>query len=395
MPAVVVGTPFRKGEVVSVMDTSLLRAISALCIASVLVTSGCHASEQPGVDAPLTVVLVQTARGSELVSVDLARMQVARRMKLRSLCLSIATPVGSRTVVTAQCGGPDRSADTAAGFYQPDSGAIDYVDLGVQNPLDVCAAAEQAMFVHGLEQRGGLVTSRMNLTEGRRAKTVVAAGDRVRRGSIGARALKPEVVGSQTIVPELDVDEDGVARLVALPNLTGTARIVATLTADWCGVVSGVRSRPGPIWAITRTDDQATDDKGAAASGRSSRWALVTIAPGSAASAIATIALPPLEHGCADSCIWNGRLAIADASGVDMANPGDSVRVFDPRTGEEFRRLRIAGGMPAALATWDDRLLVVDGISGDLFVFNDEGRLMKRIRIGGVPIGSADQVVIP
>lgn len=78
-----------------------------------------------------------------------------------------------------------------------------------------------------------------------------------------------------------------------------------------------------------------------------------------------------------------------------MANPGDSVRVFDPRTGEEFRRLRIAGGMPAALATWDDRLLVVDGISGDLFVFNDEGRLMKRIRIGGVPIGSADQVVIP
>jgi len=64
-----------------------------------------------------------------------------RRVKLRSLCLEIAADERSRTVVTAQCGGPDRSADDAAGIYRLGARKVRYVGLGIPNPLDVAVAA--------------------------------------------------------------------------------------------------------------------------------------------------------------------------------------------------------------------------------------------------------------
>ena len=111
------------------------------------------------------MALVQSRGGSELVAVDLERFVVVRRTRLRSLCLSIDGDPSVRVVATAQCGGPDRTADHACGIYEVATGEVDYVELPAPNPAEVAVCGGRALLVHGFEQGGRTYASAVDLAE--------------------------------------------------------------------------------------------------------------------------------------------------------------------------------------------------------------------------------------
>lgn len=358
--------------------------VALMCVIAAGLT-GCRALG-PSVRTPVAVVLVQTARGSELATIDLARMRLVRRVRLRSLCLSIDGSSLRRLVATAQCGGPDRSADNAVGLYRPGERRVRYVGLGIPNPLDVAVAGPRALVIHGFEQDGELVTSLLDL-------------DRLRlmgRGRVGALALEPARQTGRLLVP-VPRPHSGEASRGAPPQCAivevdrdGSTSVAQTVSAASAVVVSadGATSREG--WVLYTTGTPAD-------SGRSAltRWAIRRIgSPGEHGGRAAVVG--PLEHTVEAACEWGQHVAICDADGVDMSDPGDRVLVVEPVSGQVVRTLRLEGGMPAALATWRGHLLVVDGVSGDLVVFGPRSsQPVARIRLDGVPVGSGDVVVFP
>lgn len=363
-----------RGRASAVVLLSLVAGATAIAVVAPR-----HRAVQP-LSRPLLVALAQSSRGSELVSIDPRRMRVVRRTRLRSLCLSIAA--SGRRVVTAQCGGPDTAADRVAGIYTPDTGRIDYIDLGVQNPLDVAANPTRALIVHGLEQEGRLLTSVVDL----RSLSVTHT-------TAGSGALKPEADGPAVLVPEVEVGESptGAAPVTRLVALGGgrSPSVTATLSATWCRIVTGGSPTSGKVRLIVRRHGRASE-----ASGSEAEWSVVTVHGVGTGAKLATVRLPELEYGCADACMWRGMIAVADADGIDMARPGDTVRVFDAETGDERLRIPLKGGMPAALAEWHGRLFVADGVTGDVYAFDARGHEVGRAGVGAVPVGAADLLVL-
>lgn len=353
-------------------------AVAVACIAllAALACGGCRSEAshaKASEDGPVAVVLVHTKSGSELDVVDLSTMRLARRVKLRSLCLEIAADARTRTVVTAQCGGPDRSADDAAGIYRIGERKVRYVELGIPNPLDVATAGGVALLVHGFERSGRLVTTRMD----------VATQHVLGHGSLGPGALAPLAWRDGFIVPEIDVASDPLACSLVAMDRDGRASALGSLDARRAALVAPEAGAAGPPRLIlSRASEPGSD----------ASWSLARLG----ASGIESEApISALRYGVADACMWGELLAVADADGVDMSDPGDTLWVFDPGTGEQKLALRIAGGMPAAVASWQGRLLVADGVSGDLLEYASDGRLRSRLKLGGAPVGSAALVVVP
>ena len=126
--------------------------------------------------------------------------------------------------------------------------------------------------------------------------------------------------------------------------------------------------------------------------GRRRAWRC-TAYRGAARSRSQTSAITAVTHGVFQMCVVEGEVALADADGLDLANPGRSVRLLDARTHTPTRTLALSG-MPAALAAWEDRLLVFDGITGELLLFPPHAeRPSRRLRLGGAPLGTGDLVV--
>lgn len=355
-----------------------------ICVVAVGLT-GCQAPA-PSVRAPIAVVLVQTAQGSELATIDLGRMRLVRRVRLRSLCLSIDGSSSRRLVATAQCGGPDRSADHAVGLYRPGERQVRYVDLGIPNPLDVAVAGSRALVIHGFEQDGELVTSLLDLDSMRLPA----------HGRVGALAREPARQTGRLLVPVTRRFTGETSRGAALRcaivevDRDGSTSVVQTVSASSAVVVSADGARSGGGWVLCQVGTPTDKD-----SSGHTRWTIERIG-GRGENGGRAADIEPLEHTVEAACEWGRHVAIADADGVDMDDPGHRILVVAPQSGQVVRTLHLDGGMPAALATWRGYLLVVDGVSGDLVVFGSRSsRPVARIELDGVPVGSGDVVVFP
>lgn len=357
------------------IHTAAVAGVAACLAVATLASAGCvgeAARAKALSDGPVAVVLVQTKSGSELDVVDLPKMQLVERVKLRSLCLEMDADERSRTVVTAQCGGPDRSADDAAGIYRLGERKVRYVELGTPNPLDVSVAGDVALLVHGFERNGRLVTTRVDV----KSRRVLG------HETLGAGALAPRTWLGGFAVPEIDIAGGPAACDLVAIGRDGRSRAFDSLDAQWAALVAPEARAEGFLRMIVRRGTARGD----------ASWALALVGPNGVES---ETPLQALRHGVADACMWRGRLVVADADGIDMTDPGDTIQILDPATGEQVRALRIPGGMPAAIASWQEGLLVADGVSGDLLEYSPDGQLRSRMRLGGSPVGSAGLVVVP
>lgn len=345
-------------------------------LALALMGTGCRAPRPPLTDEPVAVVLLQTARGSELVVVDLEHFEIARRVRLRSLALSIDGDVSARAVVTAQCGGPGPAADSAVGVCYPDrSDRVHYVDLAAPNPVSVAVGDGRAFVVHGFEQEAGLVTS-----------WVSPAELRSRPGPhLQPTAGRPSRVGEHTLVPlgpAFEVSGETSASAGALARASsGSVRTVAALPFE-PSAVFGTDDAGGEVLCVGSRDATQSDR----------RWELARIDVHSG-EILTQADIPGVAKAVFEACVWGEEVVLADADGLDLNDPGDCMLVLDARTLRVRRAIEI-DGMPAALGLWGARLLVVDGINGRLLLFEPGGSTPERVlELGGSPGGTADLVV--
>ena len=353
----------------------LVAAVSACVEAPVRVG---REGRRAGCDGPVAVVLVQSRGGSELVVVNLERFVVVRRTRLRSLCLSIDGDPSARVVATAQCGGPDRTADHACGVYEVATGKVEYVELPVPNPAEVAVCDGRALLVHGFEQAGRTCASAVDLARRSVAETLAlpAGTASPARWAPGFVAVAPSENGAAML--GIDGGASLTTTITTVPDPVVTA-VASGGAADGdrsllaCGTeraVLGPGSRPirWPAWRLRRVPANG------------SRW--------SRSSAVAGV-----THGVFQMCVVGDEVALADADGLDLTDPGRCVRLLDARAHTPTRTLALPG-MPAALAAWEDRLLVFDGITGELLLFPPVStRPSRRLRLGGAPLGTGDLVI--
>lgn len=318
--------------------------------------------------ADVAVVLLQSRTGSELAVVDLKRFSLVRRVKLKSLCLSIDGDAPSRTVVTAQCGGPGNEAGWEAGLLALGKDRSPrYVRLPVPNPSDVAVSGGLAHIVHGFEQAGGTCVSTVRLPKGR-----VVAHRHVSKSS-----QRPEASSGVVLLPVAGetLAEGGAPGGVVVLSASMPATLPSTIPATAVTVLAGsgkqrrvvARSVDG-TWFLRSLDVRA---------GRTS----------------APVALPTVEKGIFVAAAAGNRAALADADGIDLDDPGRTVLVSDDVATGRWRRVQVAGS-PSALAWYGKRLLVVDGLKDRLLEFGPGAtEPSRRLELGGLSAGTADMVV--
>lgn len=121
-------------------------------------------------------------------------------------------------------------------------------------------------------------------------------------------------------------------------------------------------------------------------------WALMRIDTDSGAI-VAHAEVAGVEKGVFEGCSWGGDLALADADGLDLDDPGSRILMVDSVSLESERVIEVEG-MPAAMRSWRGKLLVVDGVSGRLMLFARGASSAERaLELGGNPGGTADLVV--
>lgn len=291
-------------------------------------------------DSDTAVVLLSDA-DSELVTVDLLARRVGSRHPLRSLSLSIAADQKTRSVVIAQCGGVGSDADDVCGVLSSNALAVEYVDLGIPNPLQVVASNGQAVLFHGFEQEEGLVVSSVGIADRslRPMRHVPSASGYL----VGAPTGAYDFVNGGESIPY--------SRMMHLPE-SGSPSDVATITAaitnaavaDETIYATGIRSYSNPEqdgFLFRLSPD-----------GKIEREARLL-----------DIQAPLTDIECLGDTI-----ALAENDHADPEESSARVLFFDRETFEPRGVVRFAQA-PIAITTWGEHLLVVDGSKGELHVF--------------------------
>lgn len=354
-----------------------MRAFKAVVLAALAIVSvtapGCR-TEKSSVDVtrdPVAVVMMPQGPKSELVVVDLERFRVVKRIGLRSLSISLDGDPVSRTVVTAQAGQP-HDHDSACGIVDLSTGRVTYVDTKLLNPSDVAVVDGKAYIVHGLQENGRLLTSVVDIAN---RKLVGRGGVSDRAGEIAAALGAPLVpVSARSATEAWTAARGGLQRLDAKGKAHWIARLpfrsvtVLGERGDRIVVVGSIE-RPGKVdWAITTVDPVtgAADD------------------------------IVPLSHvtkGIVRGSVGAGEIYLCDENGLDPADPGKSVIVLDAQTLAEKRRFEVPGS-PADADPWDGKVVVSDGITGELLLYERGGSTpIKRVKIAKRPLMAADTII--
>ena len=353
---------------------SALSAIALMALAAGL--AGCGPDRRLA-EAPVAVVLHEDGHTTRMSAVDLSSMKVLSSHKLRSQCFSMDGDIASRVVITAQTGGIGPDADDAAGVWDLAQDQVHYVTLPYPNPSSVVVARDTGYVLHGFQLGDSLVLSTVRLT----------GGNRIATGTVSEWAQDPESVAGGVYVPvsaSRNAKDGYTASSGSIEYLTGSltesrvveiARRAMRIVADPLDsknlILLGSVGDPEPgspgKWRITRIDR---------ATGR-----ILEDQP------------LVLEYGVMSVCAVGDALAIADANGLDMEDPGGSVLILDGKTLGERRRVQVQG-MASAVAAWGERLLVFDGVKGDLALFaTGSGQLIQKLQLTGGGGGTGDIVV--
>lgn len=341
--------------------------------------AGCRGSTASGLDetkGAMAVVLTQAESTSELAIIDLERMREVERIRLRSRCLSIDGDGQQRIIATAQCGGVGPDADSAVGVIEiGDAATPRYVELGVPNPIDIAVSQGMALVVHGFEQAEGTVASQVSLS----ATGAKGSGlEQPRPIHVAVGAGRPEAFGGRIVLPATwgPAGEPGNLRWL-VPRDGAFESLDSSLVADAATIVASPSALQADALVIVRDD-------------RAGQW---RIERHSDSERQATKVLPVPEKGYFAGCVFGGRVAVADADGLDPADPGRRILVLDARTLDEVGRIAL-DGTPGAMRGWGDKLVVADAQRGALLVYEPGSMTPARsLPVAGLDSGSADVVV--
>ncbi len=347
--------------------------VRGLCALLVLVAGVAGCTNAPDVrrrvaDAPIAVALTGQGQRAYLSVVDLESGEVIRRTRLRSMAGEIDGDSRTRTVVTAQCGGLGRDTDVAAGVYDTETGRIDYVDLEVPNPLSVAVEGSEAVLAHGFWQDQGACMSRVNIA--RRTLT-----EKFHIADTAAVLFRQ----GDALLTGLTKGEGAAPRTTLFDVSKGASESVEA-SVPLCAVraVEGA-----PRTTVIGLDSMDTSD---------GHMIYEFSADGSVRRQAHIEGLKKVPIG---ACRFGDRIAVADADGIDPADPGRRVVMLDAETFEPRGSIEVEG-MPASLDAWGDKLLVLDPLSGELLIYGpDGGEPTKRIELGPERGFTADLVVFP
>ncbi len=341
---------------------ALVAALGSVGLLGLRRPAGEPGSVPPG---PLAVVLLPRAAGSRLVVVDLPSARVVRRVELRSLATDIALEASSGLVVGAQAGGLGPAIDRAASLTDVRSGTVRYVDLPTIDPGDVACAGGRALLLHSTVDSSGAVFSVVDVAAGR----VVGAGHvpgppGLWASAAGAVWSTGEDAAGQPSLRRID-PRDLTVSTSALDRLTPTGLAVAGGRPLVLGSEGAGREDPRGIAAVIAPNDGSV----------------------TATGVVTGLARSPMR-----ATQVRGRLVVGDWTGDEPE--GRVLRVLDVATLRDIGPLRV-DGVPCALATWGDRLLVVDRQRGRLLVVDPvSGRTESEIDLGQRDLVFSDVVVV-
>ena len=335
------------------------RSAAVAGLLAILVCGGCSGGTE---GAPIggPVLAAVSYSPEEVVLIEPGTLSVIRRIGLRSMGTDPLAIEGSRTFVTAQCGGLGDDADDAIALIDlADGGRVRYVELPEPNPGFVASTGDGAVLVsHGVWDPGGIPVTRVDLSTGRV----------VDRGRV-ANAYDGLVVagGSLWTVGPEGVDVVDPAYTVRRTALDLSASTV--FPADGQGTI------------VAPDGDSAETLLMGVSDGRSARMSRVSATD---LSVITSNTIDGLENGVCEIIDAGGLLVLRDSSGQDASDPGGPLVVLDRETLREVRRIDV-GGSVSSIAALGDTVFAITWDSGEIIAIDPaSGAILRRARIEGL-----------
>lgn len=309
--------------------------------------------------APLATVLLSGAKPTVAV-VDLEQGRVLARIPLRSFSLSMDTQAEEGRVVTAQSGMGADAADAVFSVIDVrGGGGIREIRARTPEPSEVVAVGDRAIGLHGFVKEGGLAATVVDLARGKVTKEFVLPDGACGLSRAGGAVYYSDSVGASSSVMALDLESLESRVLLARAPVGARTYAGAAAVAGSVLVVGNREQSPASGSRVVRLDP---------ASG----------------SVIASAALD--THNAVEGVAeWGERIALMDSDLLEGTKRG-SVRLLDAVTLADAGRLE-GTTFPVAVATWRDALLVMDGATGDLLVYDSGMRSpARRVHVGDVSL---------
>jgi hypothetical protein len=322
------------------------------------------------------IAVVALTGPNRLVAVDLDALRVVTSVPLRSFVTDIAADRATGSIVTAQAGGVGDDADDVMGVYDVHRGGeITYVRLPVRNPSTLTARDGRAWVQHGMLDARGLFLSVVDL----RSRTFVSEGRTPE--SIGGSLV---ATGGALWMLGFGSDSETVAGAEGPPSF---AMRLDPVTFDVTRV-TGALTEANKVLPLDDRRVIVLGGRPGAGKAYVAEFDAVTGVP------LRRADLPGLRRGAFLACVTGRRVVATDWDGTDPAAEGQRVAWLDLATLAGGGSLEIPGG-PCAIASWHERLLVVERATNALLVIDpDIGRVVGRVSLPGQAPIAADLEVL-
>jgi hypothetical protein len=322
------------------------------------------------------IAVVALTGPNRLVAVDLDALRVVTSVPLRSFVTDIAADRATGSIVTAQAGGVGDDADDVMGVYDVHRGGeVTYVRLPVRNPSTLTARDGRAWVQHGMLDARGLFLSVVDL----RSRTFVSEGRTPE--SIGGSLV---ATGGALWMLGFGSDSETVAGAEGPPSF---AMRLDPVTFDVTRV-TGALTEANKVLPLDDRRVIVLGGRPGAGKAYVAEFDAVTGVP------LRRADLPGLRRGAFLACVTGRRVVATDWDGTDPAAEGQRVAWLDLATLAGGGSLEIPGG-PCAIASWRERLLVVERATNALLVIDpDIGRVVGRVSLPGQAPIAADLEVL-
>lgn len=358
----------------------VLGAVAAMALIGAIGWVGWRASRAPqasraGSPSPMSralaaVLVPSPGRKASVVVVDLESLQVVRRVALRSLASEIALDATSGLLVTSQCGGVGSDADDAAGIVNPRTGAVSYVRLERPNPDSVVMMDGRAFVMHGWTDSGRDGTFFLSVVD-------PASGTLERSGAVPQTAsLFKGGAGRLWTTGRAGFGDDWRLITVSPADLS-----TAAVADDGRSITSVIDGGSSLYLLATRLPTEETT------SGR-----VIELDPATLRLR-RTADLSGLRNGAIRGAVTSKRLAVTDDTGE--GSPSRAVTLVDRSDLGVVRTVKVPG-IPAAVAAWGERFVLVDREGGKLLVLDAEsGQVTGSADLGERDLVWTDVEVLP
>jgi len=337
----------------------MFRSAAVAGLLVILACEGCTGGTGgPSIDGPVLAAVSYSPE--EVVLIEPVTLSVIKRVDLRSMGTDPLALAGSRTFVTAQCGGLGDDADDAIALIDlTDGGRVRYVELPQPNPGFVESADDGTVLVsHGIWGPGGIPVTRVDLSK----------GEVVDRGRV-ANSYDGLVVAAESL---WTVGPEGAD--VADPEYT-VRRTALDLSVSDVFPAAGRGAIIAPDGDSTETLLLVSPDGRSAHVNRVSAETL---------EVIASSTIDGLENGVCAIINVGDLLVLRDSSGEDVSDPGGSLVVLDHETLREVRRIDV-GGFVSSIAALGDTVFAIRWDSGELIAVDPaSGAILRRACVEGL-----------